>query len=496
MEMIMATKKTPKKPTEKRRTHSDAMTLPKTPSGVQGLDEILNGGLPLGRSTLVAGGPGTGKSIVGLQFLAEGARRGEPGIFVTFEERAGAVRRNAMTLGIDLLEMERKDKLFVLEARPDVSAIVSGDFDLSGLLAILGGKATRMGAKRIVIDAVDILLTLYDNPTRERKELHLLHEWLLDREFTSVITMKTEVSAASRHAFLEFMMDCVIQMDQRSLEQIATRRIRVIKYRGSGFNGNEHPFVIKNGIRIIPLSSVELRHLPMKERVTSGSREFDRLLGGGYQRGACVLLAGPSGTGKTTFASTFARGAAKRREKTLYVSFEESAESLAENMLSPGIDLKPGLKSGHIRFFCTMPESASAEMHLARIYDLMDAFGPDHVVVDAISACLRMGTVQTANEFITRMFNTCKERGNTLLLLNQTTGIGKIDDLTSMGVSSLTDALILLSHRVEGEGMRRHVRILKERGSNHDVRENLFHITDNGIAIAKAADERAGGGRK
>jgi circadian clock protein KaiC len=298
--------------------------LPKVSTGIAGLDLVLHGGLPAGRVTLIHGGPGSGKSIMALQCLLHGAAAGKPGILVMFEERAEAVRQNAHSLGWDLAPLERKNKLCLLDARLDQGAVVSGDFSIKGILAVLDQRFKAMRAKLIVVDAVDALLHLYDSPTRERHELYALHEWLLDRGLTTVMTVKTvpEEKAPSRYAFLDFMADCVVHVDQRVTAQITTRRLRVIKYRGSGYGRNEYPFLIdERGINIIPITSNVLQHRPAGPRVSSGHAGLDDVLAGGYKSGTSILIAGTAGAGKTTLACVFTRAAGLRGERVLLPQF-------------------------------------------------------------------------------------------------------------------------------------------------------------------------------
>ncbi|MBL7062990.1 MAG: AAA family ATPase [Anaerolineae bacterium] len=326
--------------------------LPKTATYIAGLDEVLEGGLPAGRTTLVNGSPGCGKSVLGLEFVYRGAAAGEPGIFITFEERADAVRANASTLGMALAPLEEADKLFLYAARVDPEMVLAGEFDPKGLLAIIEGKARAMGARRIVLDALDVLLRLYDDPARERTALYAINDWLRDHEMTAVLTVKTPQAPAtsSRYEFLDFMADCVIYLDQRVVEQVITRRLRVLKYRGSSHGHNEYPYVITaDGMSVIPLSTAGLRHKPLGEKVSCGQARLDTILDGGYRRASCVLISGTSGAGKTALAATFVRAACERGERVLYISFEESEEALVDCMLSPGIDLYPALQAGTLR---------------------------------------------------------------------------------------------------------------------------------------------------
>ena len=485
----MATPKRKARGKDAAGSRGKSRKLRKVPAGIAGLDKVLGGGLPAGRMTLVCGGAGSGKSIMGLQYLLYGAAAGEPGILVMFEERAAAVRQNALSLGWDLAALERKGKLFLMDARLDPEAVISGDFSIKGLLAILHHRAKSMRARRIVIDAVDALLHLYDSPMRERHELYVLHEWLLDRNLTAIMTVKItpQEEAPSRYAFLDFMADCVIHMDQRVTAQITTRRLRVLKYRGSGYGRNEYPFVIReSGINVIPITSNVLMHLPLGSRVSSGQSRLDDVLGGGFKRGASILIAGTAGAGKTTMACGFAQAAGERGERVLYLNFEESAESMVSSMLSPGLALKPLIKSGALSVRSYLPEAMGMEEHLYCALEALDKFQPQHVVVDAISACKRMGSDMGAFEYLMRLLNVCKERGITCIYLNQAVGLDIVSEISGIGISSVIDTVVLLRHLPVAGTMKRQLIVMKSRGTKHSEQFHEFRITDRGIDLVKA----------
>lgn len=480
----------------RRAQHRDAAGLrkrrkdiPKVPSGIAGLDEVLNGGLPAGRMTLVNGGPGSGKSLMGLQCLLHGAVAGEPGILVMFEERAAAVRQNAWSWGWDLASLERNNRLCLLDARLNPEAVISGDFSIKGLLAILSQKAKVMRARRIVIDAVDALLHMYDNPMRERQELYALHEWLLDRGLTAIMTAKAvpHEEAPSRYAFLDFMADCVICVDQRVVAQVATRRLRVIKYRGSGYGRNEYPFLIdEHGIHLIPITSNVLRHRPPGPKVSSGQARLDDVLAGGYRRGTSILIVGTAGAGKTTLACLFAQAAGLRGERVLYLNFEESPESMVSNMLSPGLALRPLVKTGRLVVQSYLPEAMGVEEHLFHALNALDELHPQHVIVDAISACKRMGSEHAAFEYLMRLLNACKDRGITCIYLNQATGLDIVAEISGIGISSIIDTVVLLRQLPIGGTIKRQLIVMKSRGSKHSEQFHEFRITDRGIDLVKA----------
>jgi circadian clock protein KaiC len=480
----------------RRAQHRDAAGLqkrrkeiPKVPTGIAGLDEVLRGGLPAGRMTLLSGGAGSGKSLIGLQSLLHSAGAGEPGILVLFEERAGAVRQNARSLGWDLAALERKNMLYLMDARLNPELVVSGDFSIKGLLAMLDHQIKVMGARRIVIDAVDTLLQLYDSPLRERHELYALHEWLLNRGLTTIMTVKTiqREESPSRYAFLDFMADCVIHVDQRVTVQVATRRLRVVKYRGSGYGRNEYPFIIgENGINVIPITSNVLQHRPPGPKVSSGQARLDDVLGGGYKRGTSILIVGTAGAGKTTLACSFAQAACLRGERVLYLNFEESPESMVSNMLSPGLVLRPLIKNGRLAVQSYLPEAMGVEEHLFLALNALDEIQPQHIVVDAISACKRMGSEHAAFEYLMRVLNTCKERGITCFYLNQASGLDIVAEISGIGISSIIDTVVLLRQLPIGDTITRQLIVMKSRGSKHSEQFHEYRITDQGIDLVQA----------
>ena len=463
--------------------------IQKVPTGIAGLDEVLNGGLPAGRMTLISGGAGSGKSLMSLQCLLRGADDGEPGIVVLFEERAAAVRQHARSLGWDLAALERKNKLYLMDARLNPQAVIAGDFTIKGLLGILDHQVNTMRARRIVIDAIDTLLYVYNNPLRERQELFLLHEWLLDRGLTTLMTVKPagQDENSSRYAFLDFMADCVIHVDQRIAIQIATRRLRVIKYRGSGYGRNEYPFIIgENGINLIPITSNVLQHHPPGPKVSSGQPQLDGLLAGGFMRGTSILLVGTAGSGKTTAACLFSQAACRRGERVLYINFEESPDSMVSNMRSPGLTLKPLIKSGRLVVQAFLPEAMGVEEHLFHALKALDEIKPQHLVIDAISACKRMGSEHEAFEYLMRLLNACKEQGITCIYLNQAIGLDVVAEISGIGISSIIDTVILLRQLSIGGVMKRQLVVMKSRGSKHSEQFHEFQITDRGIDIVKA----------
>ncbi|MEX2640515.1 MAG: ATPase domain-containing protein [Balneolales bacterium] len=352
-------------------------SLPKLPTLIGGLDDVLHGGLPKGRLTIVNGGPGAGKTVLGLELLVRGAETGQSAVFISFEESSEAMRRNALAMGWNLTKIEEEGKLALVNPEIDYETIASGEFHIEGLCAILTGQANRLGAGLIVIDAVDMLLRLFDDPKKARNQLIFLHRWLSDQRMTVVMTVK-DGNEKRKFDYLDFMADCVIQIDQRVHEQVTTRRLRVKKYRGSDFASREHPFVIsKQGIVVMPLTFVDLVEQSTGSMVSAGDANLDEVLGGGYRKSSSILISGPSGSGKTTLA--FSIAAAGRGERVLYLSFEQSKQALTSEMLSVGLDLSTFVDDNTLRITAMLPEAMGMEEHLYRIIQEVEEYQPVHM---------------------------------------------------------------------------------------------------------------------
>jgi circadian clock protein KaiC len=462
---------------------SPKVPLKKSPTYIKGLDEVLEGGLPTNRTTVVTGEPGSGKTLFGLEFLYRGAQAGEPGILVSFEESLEQLRENAATLGWDLAVMESENELFLMDGRIKPDAIMSGDFSLKGLLATISGKAREIGAKRIFINAPVVILRHFDTPNKVRAEMHSLCDWLQTVGLTSVMTLLPRKGAAFFEDFFDSMCDCIIRMETRVLNQVCTRRLRVVKVRGAGFGRNEYPYVLSSdGMHIAPISGLKLKHRRLGDKLPTGLLRFDAILDGGFRRASCILVAGQPGTGKTLLACTFVDAACKRGEKVMKVSYEESAEALMGNLLSAGVALQPHLDSGLLRFETSMPEATGAEEHLIRLTEEIDTFKPEHVVVDAISACERMGGKEAAFDYMLRLISVCKDRGITVMLVNQTFGLSAME-ISGHGISSMVDNLIYLSYAESSGETNRLIQVLKSRGSKHSKHKHEYVITDQGIQI-------------
>ena len=482
--------------------HSDAkhfiptdqiQSIPKVLTHIPGLDEILEGGLPEGQITAVVGGPGAGKTVIGLEFAYRSALAGEPCIFTSFEERAFELRRNALAMGWDLKPLEDAGKLFLIESRPGPDVIRAGEYNLNGLLAILEGKSEAMGARRLVIDSMDVILRVFEDSTRQQDQLYQLTEWLHKKAISVILTarMISETDKFTSHRFLEFAADCLIKMDARVDGQVATRRLQVAKYRGSSFRSNECPYIIsQDGIFLLPISTIKLKHAALGKPISSGRREIDEVLGGGYRRASSMLVTGGAGTGKTTLLSTFTEAACGRGEKVLFVNFEESEEAMTSAMLSINIDLDPFIRDKTLQMITAMPESMGAEEHFFRVFWAIEQFEPDHVLVDAVSATLRIGTPQAAFEYMMRLINTCKERGITTLMSNQGDGstINR-GQSSNLGISSLVDTLLMLRYVRKGSEIGRLLLVGKSRGMAHSNQYHEFRLTDQGIVLLGPFEE-------
>ena len=460
-------------------------SLSKTSTKIQGLDEVLHGGLPTGRLTIVNGGPGSGKTLMGLELLLGGTRSGQSAVFISFEESSEAIRRNALTMGWDLAKVEEDGDLAMVNPEIDYEAVSSGTFTIEGLCAILEGQVRKIGAELIVIDAIDMLMRLFNDPSRAQNQLVTLHRWLSEHELTAVMTVKASKNNQRDFDYLDFMADCVITLGQRVQDRVPTRRLKVNKYRGSGFSSREHPFIIsKQGIVVMPLTSVDLVEKTKGDFVSTANDEMDDILGGGYRRGSSVIVSGASGSGKTTLAFMFSEAAAKRGERVLYLSFEQSELALISEMKSVGYDLKSLIKEGNLRITSFMPESAGMEEHLFRIIQQIEEYQPEHLVLDAISATHRIGSDQAARDFLVRLYFHAKKRGITCIFTNQTfVPMSEDIKISGMGISSLVDTALILSFFREKDQIRRKLLVLKSRGTDHSMNYHEFFITDNGISI-------------
>lgn len=462
----------------------------KMSTGVAGLDAMLRGGLPRGRTTLLHGETGTGKTMLGMHFLLAGVREEEPGVLLSFEERADALRMNAATLGWDLAGPEREGRLAILETRIDPQAVVAGQYDFSGLYAVLEGVLSKLCAKRIVLDAVDVLLSMLNDPVRERNELYRLHDWLLERGVSTLLTMRMTGDYAY-YSFVEFMTDCVLRL--RAEREGRERTLQVVKYRGSAFSGYPQPYAMgERGFIVHPLTQLNLNYPVVLHRLPTGLPDLDDMLGGGYPAGAATVIAGASGTGKTTFVSTFAAAACGRGEPTLYVNYEESSERIVAAMRSPGVDLQPALDNGLLSILSPMPEAVSTEVHLDALFGSLRRHRAAHVILDAVSAASRMHPGNGAFFFLLRVLHYCRTEGISVILTNQLGGGERMDNAFGMGYSSLVDTIVHLDYVPVGGEVNRTLLVMKSRGSTHTNQYREFFISSHGIRFVPVYPGRGG----
>ena len=456
--------------------------LPKAPSGIRGLDEITGGGLPRGRPTLVCGGAGAGKTLFSIEFLVRGIEIGEPGVFMAFEENAEELAQNVSSLGFDLERLSARKKLLVDFVRVERAEIEeTGEYDLEGLFVRLGHAIDTVRAKRVVLDTLESLFAGLSNEALVRAELRRLFRWLKARGVTAIVTAERGPGSLTRHGLEEYVSDCVILLDHRVTEQVSTRRLRVVKYRGSAHGTNEYPFLIdESGFSVLPITSLGLQHRASSERVSSGITRLDAMLGGGYFRGSTVLVSGTPGSGKTSVAARFVQAACERGERCLYFAFEESPQQLTRNMGSIGIDLGRWRKRGLLRLESARPAVFGLETHLAFMHRTIREFGPAAVLVDPITDFTN--NLADNKAMLTRLIDFLKMEGITAVF-SSLTASGAPAEQSEAGVSSLIDTWIVLRD-LEREGRRhRALCVLKSRGMAHSHNVREFRITRRGLDI-------------
>jgi len=478
---------------EKSGAQSRAHELPKTPTGIDGLDQVTRGGLPKGRPTLVCGAAGCGKTLMAIEFLVRGAMQfGEPGAFISFEESPEELAANVRSLGFDLDRLVEEQKIAIDFVRIEPAEIVeNGAYDLEGLFLRLGFAIDSIGAKRVVLDTIEALFGGFTDQALLRAEIRRLFRFLKDRGVTAVITGERGDGSLTRQGLEEYVSDCVILLDHRVTEQVSTRRLRIVKYRGTAHGTNEYPFLIdEKGISVLPLTSLGLEHEASDERVSTGVGKLDAMLGAkGFYRGSSILVSGTAGTGKTTLAVQFAAAACARGERVLYLAFEESPGQLYRNMRSVGVDLAPHAKKGVLRVHASRPTLLGLEAHLVQIHKMIEEFDPRIVILDPISNLMSAGTTLDAQAMLLRLIDYLKSRNITAFFTHLSSG-GSAIDTTDVGVSSLIDTWILMRH-IEVDGTRdRGLYILKSRGMKHSNQVHEFLLTDRGIELREAAGER------
>jgi circadian clock protein KaiC len=461
-------------------------SLLKTATGIQGLDEITGGGLPRGRPTLICGSAGCGKTMLAMEFIMRGATEfNEPGVFMAFEETAKELTQNVLSLGFDLDKLIKQNKISVDHVRVERSEIEeTGEYDLEGLFIRLGSAIDSIGAKRVVLDTIESLFGGLANESILRAELRRLFHWLKDKGVTAIITGERGENHLTRHGLEEYVSDCVILLDHRITEQLSTRRLRIVKYRGSSHGTNEYPFLIdEQGISVLPITSMKLQHEVTSERISSGIARLDNMLGGkGYYRGASILVSGTAGSGKTSVGAHFVDAACRRGETCLYFAFEESEKQIIRNMRSIGIDLEPWIQKGLLHCHATRPTFSGLETHLTTMHKLASDLKPRAVVIDPISNFISVGYTAEVKAMLMRLIDFFKSQHITAVFTNLTQG-GDPKEQTDVGISSLMDTWLLLRD-LELDGERnRCMYLLKSRGMAHSNQLREFLLSDHGVEL-------------
>ena len=470
-----------------KASRTSSKTLPKALTGIQGLDEITGGGLPRGRPTLISGGAGSGKTLFGMEFLVRGATQyNEPGVFISFEETIPELTKNVASLGFDLDRLLADKKLFmdhVFISRSEFTE--TGEYDLDGPFIRIADAVQRVGARRVVLDTIETLFGELPNPAFLRAEIRRLFGWLKQKELTAVMTAERDQSdKLTRHGIEEFVSDCVILLDHRTREEISTRRLRIIKYRGSTHGANEYPFLIdEQGISVLPISSLGLDHPATEERISSGIARLDDMLGGkGYYRGSSILISGTSGTGKTSVTAHLVDAACRRGERCLFFAFEESPRQIVRNMRSIGIDLEPWVRKGLLQFQAARSTYRGIEEHLLVTHKLISSFQPNVVVVDPVTNLISVSTPNEVRSMLTRLVDFLKTQGITSIYTSLTAGGGPLE-ASEVDVSSLMDTWLLLEIIKLGGERNRVIYVLKSRGMDHSNQIREFVLTNDGVQL-------------
>ena len=472
----------------KRPSGFDSDQLLKVPSGIQGLDEITFGGLPKGRPTLICGSAGCGKTLFGMEFLVCGAiKYNEPGVFMSFEETEQDLTTNVASLHFDLKRLVAQKKLAIEYVRLERSEIQeTGEYDLEGLFVRLNYAIDSIGAKRVVLDTIETLFAGLQNTGILRAELRRLFQWLKNKGVTALITAERGSGTLTRHGLEEYVSDCVILLDHRVSDEISTRRLRVVKYRGSVHGTNEVPFLIdRDGISVLPITSFTLNHPGTTKKVATGVPQLDQMLGGkGYMRGSSVLISGTAGTGKTSLSSAFAIETCRRGERCLLISFEESPGQLTQNMRSISLDFEPWVKKGLLEIFSTRPSLHGLEMHLLELHKRVESFKPKAVVLDPLTSLLTQGHPLEIQSMLTRMIDILKSKGITGLFTSLVATSQDDIDNSFIGVSSLIDTWIAVRELEDEKKKRiRGLYIVKSRGMAHSNEVRRLVLSDKGIRL-------------
>jgi circadian clock protein KaiC len=476
--------------TSKRRSSKSTRftaSLEKVPTGIKGLDSITGGGFPKGRPTLICGSAGCGKTLLGMQFIINGAELGEPGVVVAFEETAEDLAKNVASLGVDLGALIRRRKIAVDHVFVDRSEILeTGGYDLSGLFVRLQHAIDSVGAKRVLLDTIEVLFSGFSNENLMRSEIERLFRWLKDRRITAVVTGERGEGTLTRHGLEEYVSDCVISLDQRVTDQITTRRIRIVKYRGSDHGTNEYPFLIgEHGLSVLPITGLGLDYPVSSARVRTGIPSLDEMLGGrGFFKGSSVLVSGTAGTGKSSVVATFAEAACLRGEKCMYFALEEPAAQVVRNMRSIGIHLQPLVDAGTLEIVAARPSVFGLEQRLVSMHAAIERFRPKAVVVDPISSLVAGADFHEVKSMLVRLFDSLKLLGITGLFTYLAAPRGLEE--TEIGVSSLIDTWIELRDLEHAGERNRALYVLKSRGMPHSNQVREFLITSRGLNLIDA----------
>lgn len=474
------------------RRSAPSRLLPKALTGIQGLDEITGGGLPKGRTTLVCGSAGCGKTMFAMEFLIRGAQQyGEPGVFVSFEESAEDLAQNVASMGFDLKALAARRKLLIDHVRVVRSEIEeTGNFDLEGLFIRVGLAIDSIGAKRVVLDTLEALFGGFSNTGILRAELRRLFEWLKQKGVTAIVTGERGDGTLTRHGLEEYVSDCVILLDHRVVNQLTARRLRIVKYRGSVHGTDEYPFLIREkGISVVPITSLRLDHTASSEVISSGVATLDQTLGaGGFYRTSTILLSGAAGTGKSSIAGHFVAESGRRGERSLYIALEESQSEIVRNMKSIGIRMAPLVAKDILRFHVSRPTAQGLEMHLASIHQIVIEYRPRVVVVDSITSLLSMGSTPEVTSMIVRLVDFIKMNGITLVMTALSDTGGRVE--THVNISSLVDMWLMLSN-TEKNGVRaRTLSVVKARGMGHSNQTHELVMSKKGVEIKHDAVSR------
>ena len=465
--------------------------LEKAPTGIPGLDRITGGGLPRGRVSLVAGGAGAGKTLLSLEFLVAGARKyGEPGVLVSFEESAEKVALNVRSLGFDLDQLERDGLFEVISFQVEPADIIAaGAFDLEPLFLILDETFRRLGARRVVLDTLEMLFGAFGDDSTIRGELNRLARWLEERGVTAIVTGERGEKTITRHGIEEYVTDCVILLDHRVTEEISTRRLRVLKYRGSVHETNEFPFLISaQGFVVLPITSISLDYAASDERLSTGVGRLDHMLGGGVFRGSTTLVTGVAGTGKTSLGAHMVHAACERDERALWILFEESPAQVLRNMRSLGLDLQPWVDAGLLRIWAARPSAFGMEAHLAALNQLIEEVAPSVVVLDGIGGLAAGVTGPEVGSMVARQLDLLKSRGTSTMATSR----GREDEPSTVSISSLVDNWLLLRNTETNGERNRLLFVLKSRGTAHSNQVREFVLTDHGVELVEVYVGQAG----